>query len=83
MEVADEELCPFFGGALGGGKADAGAGRGGDDHGLALEHAERGRIGGHRRSRGHAASFMMIWARASRCWSGVPSQLAQALARLK
>ena len=54
VEIADQQGCAFLGRALCRRKADAGASRRGDDHGLALEQAARGWIGGdgHKSPRG-------------------------------
>ena len=46
VKIADQQGCAFLGRALCRRKADAGAGRRGDDYGLALEQVARGRIGG-------------------------------------
>src|SRR5262249_59854398 len=58
VNVGQNDACAFFGAAACGGKADAGAGGSGDDHGFSVEKASPGRIGrgsagpAHRSTRG-------------------------------
>ena len=79
MEIAQHHRGTFLGGALCGGKTDAGAGGGGHNNGLALEQATRFGIGG----KAHDSSGKMRRAIASRCSSAFPNHDELERARLK
>ena len=60
VDVGDRDARAFLDAPLRGGESDAGSGRRGDEHGLALEEPAAGRVGGrgrHERCVGHRGSF--------------------------